>query len=634
MYKENLFELARKEEIIIWAGAGMSLYAGYPSGKRFAEILVENLKSKEKDEIDTNVPLPELAEEFYRLKGNNKNQLIQILHKTFSKKAESTATHDRLAIIPHFGTIITTNYDSLFEDAYAQNAQKIFKTTHIPYIDSKKTQIFKVHGDLSDPESVILTNSDYNNFFKENEDNGTYWSVIRERLATKAVLFLGYNLEDPNISVIFDRITDSLGDNRKEVFLVAPNLPQHKINNLIKKNIHYINSTAEEIISELLLHLKEHIISDIENGKTSADTFRKFLANIDLLPDLKADNDNYRVTSLKGTKEDIHGEANFTFKNEAEFLKELNDFTKGRKFGTFEIPEDKILNADFWYGGVKFPDSEGILKLEFKSNPTLETKIDIRFDDGFEYTDTPIKLYGSQNLIEIHLEIENAEIVVKVGLETLPELKVNMNYKHKDVCRNVKSEIELFYLLMKLSEGRNFTVFPEKGNPISKAFPKSTELFEQATYFYYYFTNLKKIENHHNVRFSNIPIDSVNDETMKTVEYIVAVFEEEYLDLDWDDELTMTLVDDYSDEVIEQFENVNNVSAPVVAHHKVEEIVELHGNKINLGYKKVEFIDTYVTNIEEIRKREDNIVRMKSRSKKMHLTYTKDLTNENTKPSP
>jgi hypothetical protein len=454
------------------------LYAGYPSGKRLAEILVENLTLKEKESIDTNIPLPDLAEEFYRLKGSNKNSLLQILNETFLKKADSKETHERLAIIPHFRTVITTNYDSLFEDSYGPGAQKIYKTTHIPYINNKKTQIFKVHGDLNEPESIIITKSDYNNFFKDNEDNSTFWSVIRERLATNAVLFLGYNLEDPNVSVIFDRITEALGENRKECFLVAPNLPQHKVNNLVKKGIHYIDSTAEVLISELLLHLKEHIISDIESGKTSADTFRHFLANIDLLPDLKADSNSYKVTSLKGTKEEIHGTANFTCKNEKDFITELNDFAQGRKFGTFEIPEDKLLNADFWYGGVKFPNSEGVLKLEFKSNPKLESKIDVRFDDNFEFSDIPIKLYGSPSLIEIHLELDNAEVIVNVNLETMPEIKVNLNYKHKEICKNVKSEIELFTFLKNLSEGKEFTVFSESGESITKAFPKSIQLLE------------------------------------------------------------------------------------------------------------------------------------------------------------
>ena len=125
----------------------------------------------------------------------------------------------------------------------------------------------------------------------------------------------------------------------------------------------------------------------------------------------------------------------------------------------------------------------------------------------------------------------------------------------------------------------------------------------------------------------------MNEETLKKVEYLVAVLEEEYLALDCDDELTMTLIDNYSDEIVEQFKNVNKLNAPVVAHHKVEEIIELHGKDINLGYKKVEFMDTYVINLEEIMKREDNIVRMKSRSKRIHVSFTKDLNERNTKPS-
>lgn len=569
MYKENLFELVRKEEVVIWAGAGMSLYAGYPSGKRLAEILIENLTPEEKESIDVRIPLPDLAEEFYRLRGNNKNSLIRILNEVFLKKPESKDIHERLAIIPHFKTIITTNYDSLFEDSYGEEAQKVYKTVQIPYIDNKKIQVFKVHGDLNEPESIILTKSDYNNFFKRNQVNDTYWSVIHERLATNAVLFLGYNLEDPNVSVLFDRITDSLGDNRKESFLVAPNLPRHKVNNLIKKGIHYIDSTAEEIISELLLHLNEHIISDIENGKTSADTFRKFLANIDLLPDLKADNNHYMVTSLKGAKEGIHGTANFTFKNEKKFIQELKDFANGEKFGAFEIPEDKLLNSDFWYGGVKFPNSEGIVKIEFRSKPQIESNIDIRFEDGFEFNNIPVKLYGNTSLVEIHLELDSALIIVKANLETTPEVKFNFNYQHEQICKNVKSEIELFSFLKRLAEGSVFTIYPESGGLFSKAFPISTELLEQSIFFLHYFESLKRIENTYGIRFLNVHINDINDLSIKNVEYIISILENDYLVLDYNDELTVTLIENYTDEIVQQFESVNKTSVPLVAQHKV-----------------------------------------------------------------
>jgi hypothetical protein len=621
MYKESLFELIRKEEVIIWAGAGMSLYAGYPSGKKLGEILVETLTAKEKESIDTGLPLPDLAEEFYRLKGNNKNSLIRILSEVFLKKAETTDTHKRLAIIPHFKTIITTNYDTLFEDSYKHEAQAIYKTKHIPFIDNKKTQIFKVHGDLSEPDSIILTKTDYNNFFKDNQDNGTYWSVIRERLATNNVLFLGYNLEDPNVSVIFDRITESFGENGKECFLVAPNLPQHKVNNLLRKGIHYIDSTAEELISELLLHLKEHIISDIENAKISADTFRHFLANIDLLPELKADKDSYKVTSLKGTKDDINGIANFTFKNEGDLRKELNDFANGRKFGTFEVPEDKLLNADFRYGGLKFPDSEGIVKLKFRSNPKIVTTIDLRFKDGFELISIPIKLYGSPSLIEIHAELKSAGLIINLDIQSLSETKVKINYKHKEICRNVKEEIELFTLLKKLGDGEIFTVYPESGEAFSRSLPIIELLQNEADFFLDYFTKIKSIEQHYKIRFSNISIHSVTDSVIEQVELLVAVINGEKLEYEWYNELTMDLIDG-SDENIEQLKKANEVNSSVIAHHKVEEKIDLHGHEINVGFKTVEFLESYVSNLQQIIDKEEEIVRMKSRCNKILVSYS------------
>lgn len=97
---------------------------------------------------------------------------------------------------------------------------------------------------------------------------------------------------------------------------------------------------------------------------------------------------------------------------------------------------------------------------------------------------------------------------------------------------------------------------------------------------------------------------------------------------DWDDELTLTLIENYSNEIVEQFKKVNEVSSPVVAYHNVEEIIELHGLDINIGFKKVEFQEAYVVNLEAIADRKENIVRMKGRNNKMHISYTKDKIND------
>jgi len=45
---ERLISLIRNKEIVLWAGSGLSLYAGYPSGAAFCDIICDAAKS-EKD---------------------------------------------------------------------------------------------------------------------------------------------------------------------------------------------------------------------------------------------------------------------------------------------------------------------------------------------------------------------------------------------------------------------------------------------------------------------------------------------------------------------------------------------------------------------------------------------------------
>ena len=90
------------------------------------------------------------------------------------------------------------------------------------------------------------------------------WTTVKAQILTKNVLFIGYNIEDPNIEVIFNRITDSLGLHKRECFLVAPSLKPIKRNDLAQKGISYINAKGEKFIDELIENIKENILSDQE----------------------------------------------------------------------------------------------------------------------------------------------------------------------------------------------------------------------------------------------------------------------------------------------------------------------------------------------------------------------------------
>ena len=51
-YQERLFELISKEEVVLFAGAGISLYAGYPNGNELRDKFWERLSASEKQNFD------------------------------------------------------------------------------------------------------------------------------------------------------------------------------------------------------------------------------------------------------------------------------------------------------------------------------------------------------------------------------------------------------------------------------------------------------------------------------------------------------------------------------------------------------------------------------------------------------
>lgn len=626
IYMDNLFELIRNEEVVIWAGAGLSISAGYPSGKKLGEILFQNLSNSEKKQIGKNLLLPDLAEEIYRIKGHNKNWIIRILKKTFiDTKPKTKEFHDKIALIPHFKTIITTNYDNLFEDSFGDKAQLLLSNSHIGYVEKNKTEIFKVHGDLTIPESIIITKSDYNNFFSLKNGDDVYWTVIKERLSTNSVLFLGYNLEDPNVSVIFEQISNVLASHRKECFLIAPNLKQHKINDLGRKGIKYINITAEKFIDSLILNLKEHIISDLESGRISADSFRTFLLNFNLFPELKIDKEFYKIKTLYRENGSIEGKMNLSLKFDEDFKKRFNDFMTGKTIGKLEISSGNLIKGDLWLGGFKLNNFDGTSKIEFKSLPRYDTLVDIRFEDGFEISQIPVKVYSPAEKVEIHIELKNAKITLQLEFIERRETKVNFNYKHSENCRNTSEEIELFTFLRNLGSGKIFTIYIENGKSFTKSLPLLNPIIDDSSFYLQYFQKLKEIETYFNVRFSNINIRSITASTYDDVLFLISIIKGESHIHKWDGETQMELFD-YSQESLNELNKINTNETPALLFQQEPESFELHGQNINIGYKTIEIVDPLVYNISRSQRKKDKNIWIKSKIQQIKVSYSK--TNE------
>jgi len=103
------------------------------------------------------------------------------------------------AMGPH--AIITTNYDRLLEPLFPKYetviGQQIFRKSFLVL-----GEIFKIHGCVSDPRSMVLTDLDYKNF---DTDKKYLSAKLLTYFAEHPLLFIGYGAQDPNIkNVLYD----------------------------------------------------------------------------------------------------------------------------------------------------------------------------------------------------------------------------------------------------------------------------------------------------------------------------------------------------------------------------------------------------------------------------------------------
>ncbi|MCH5720398.1 SIR2 family NAD-dependent protein deacylase [Niabella hibiscisoli] len=240
MQGEDLDKLVAKiisGEVVLFAGSGLSLYAGYPSAWKLAADLLSLLDSEEfaESRFTEQSDLLDIAQVIEDLKG--RDVLVNKISEIFGRSTvKNFKVHEMIVKIPFIRDIITTNYDYLFEAAYGPSLQAIVDTSDLGNINQQKVNLFKIHGDPGNPEAIVLTRDDYARFYRRNI-NTPLLSVIQERLTTKTVLFVGYSLQDINIRGEFMYALESLGTNAKEAYLVSPSCTKSNQVSLKKRGL-------------------------------------------------------------------------------------------------------------------------------------------------------------------------------------------------------------------------------------------------------------------------------------------------------------------------------------------------------------------------------------------------------------
>lgn len=249
-YPKKLVQAINAREAILFVGAGISMNLGLPSW----DMLICEIGKKLSYEPNIFKLLGDYftLAEYYKLEKGNIHELKNWLTKKCreaNEKVKNSAVH-KLIVEFDFPIIYTTNYDPFLERAFDHHKKPYNRIVHVKDFtkgSGGKTQIVKLHGDLSDENSIILTESSY---FERLDFESPLDIKLRADILGKTILFIGYRLRDINIRYLFYKLTKlwkSAGsaDVRPTsyIFLSRPNPVQDRV--LRSHSIHPIFSELD-----------------------------------------------------------------------------------------------------------------------------------------------------------------------------------------------------------------------------------------------------------------------------------------------------------------------------------------------------------------------------------------------------
>lgn len=200
------------KQLVLFIGAGASKDSGMPLWGEAIRAIASRM-GIDHEKTDTLV----IPQYYYNARGNKEyTQLMREIFK-YGEKLETKEVHKKIMRFA-VGTIITTNYDHLLEQAAEENGvflDVVARDSDLPYRKAGN-ELIKMHGDF-EHDNFVLKEDDYLQYHKNFKLIENY---IKSLIGTKTVLFIGYSLSDPDVKHIFSWVKDILGENFQRAYLI------------------------------------------------------------------------------------------------------------------------------------------------------------------------------------------------------------------------------------------------------------------------------------------------------------------------------------------------------------------------------------------------------------------------------
>lgn len=137
---------------------------------------------------------------------------LSLLDQSKAKKSGYAHEVDLLSSLNVDG-VITTNWDMFLEQLFPEYRTYIGQEQLLFSNPQGIGEIYKIHGCLSIPSSLVLTNEDYDKF---NEKNTYLAAKLITLFVEHPIVFIGYSISDENIRSLLKAIASCIGKDNIE----------------------------------------------------------------------------------------------------------------------------------------------------------------------------------------------------------------------------------------------------------------------------------------------------------------------------------------------------------------------------------------------------------------------------------
>jgi SIR2-like domain len=214
------------------------------------------------------------AESFLYKKANYRPALDQLLRREIGKAKGPPPIHSVIAQLEDIYTVLTTNYDCLFEEACKTYQREVFKHVHEQFksntgnwrckanLGKGQLILHKMHGCEQRDESMIITRADYIRYLANWRDPAKGMpTAVSSRLPSSTLVFLGYSVADWDLLTIWEGIVASYPQGGDEItsFAVLKSVSQEDRQFLQRRSIEPIERDLTEFAIALARAFKLEI---------------------------------------------------------------------------------------------------------------------------------------------------------------------------------------------------------------------------------------------------------------------------------------------------------------------------------------------------------------------------------------